>query len=34
MFSDEDRLLIALDVTQDATVVENAYLDPTGNVQL
>ncbi|XP_060593376.1 histidine N-alpha-methyltransferase-like [Ruditapes philippinarum] len=28
--SEDDRLLIALDITQDATAVENAYLDPTG----
>ncbi|XP_045158354.2 histidine N-alpha-methyltransferase-like [Mercenaria mercenaria] len=28
--TEEDRLLIALDITQDAEAVENAYLDPTG----
>lgn len=28
--SESDRLLIALDVTQDAQTIENAYLDPTG----
>ena len=28
--SENDRLIIALDVTQNAQEVENAYLDPTG----
>jgi uncharacterized SAM-dependent methyltransferase len=34
MILEDDRLLIALDITQDATAVENAYLDPTGIVTL